>query len=119
MAAADESAPELSALSAQELVDVIDDAGNTIAVVPRAQMRGQRLAHRCVYVLVFNGAGQLFIHLRTPTKDVYPSYWDPCIGGVLLAGESYAQAGATWWLESLHDRRAPFDELLARVSAGP
>ncbi len=32
---------------------------------------------------------------------------------------AYAEAGATWWLESLHDRRAPLDESLARVSAGP
>jgi alkanesulfonate monooxygenase SsuD/methylene tetrahydromethanopterin reductase-like flavin-dependent oxidoreductase (luciferase family) len=31
----------------------------------------------------------------------------------------YAAAGATWWLESLHLQRAPFDELLARVEAGP
>jgi alkanesulfonate monooxygenase SsuD/methylene tetrahydromethanopterin reductase-like flavin-dependent oxidoreductase (luciferase family) len=33
--------------------------------------------------------------------------------------ESYEQAGATWWLESLHDRRAPYNDLLARVTAGP
>ena len=33
--------------------------------------------------------------------------------------EAYAEAGTTWWLESLHDRRASLDELLARVSAGP
>ena len=32
---------------------------------------------------------------------------------------AYAQAGATWWLEDLHDLRAPLDDLLARVSAGP
>jgi alkanesulfonate monooxygenase SsuD/methylene tetrahydromethanopterin reductase-like flavin-dependent oxidoreductase (luciferase family) len=32
---------------------------------------------------------------------------------------SYAEAGATWWLESLHDRRGSLDQLLARVSAGP
>lgn len=32
---------------------------------------------------------------------------------------AYEAVGATWWLESLHDRRATFDELLARVSAGP
>jgi len=31
----------------------------------------------------------------------------------------YAEAGATWWLESLHDHRGPLDELLARVGAGP
>jgi probable F420-dependent oxidoreductase len=32
---------------------------------------------------------------------------------------AYADAGATWWLEDVHDMRAPFDELLARVAAGP
>jgi alkanesulfonate monooxygenase SsuD/methylene tetrahydromethanopterin reductase-like flavin-dependent oxidoreductase (luciferase family) len=31
----------------------------------------------------------------------------------------YAAAGATWWLESLHDVRAPFEEQLAIVRAGP
>ena len=32
---------------------------------------------------------------------------------------AYAAAGATWWLEDVHDRRGPFDELLALVAAGP
>jgi isopentenyldiphosphate isomerase len=77
--------------AADELVDVIDDAGNTIAVVTRSEMRARRLPHRCTYVLVFNTRGELFIHLRTPTKDVYPSHWDVCIGGVLAAGESFTQ----------------------------
>lgn len=76
---------------ADELVDVIDAAGNTIAVVTRREMRERRLPHRCTYVLVFNARGDLFIHLRTATKDVYPSHWDVCIGGVLAAGETFAQ----------------------------
>ena len=33
--------------------------------------------------------------------------------------ETYAQAGTTWWLEHVHDRRGSFDELLARVAPGP
>jgi alkanesulfonate monooxygenase SsuD/methylene tetrahydromethanopterin reductase-like flavin-dependent oxidoreductase (luciferase family) len=49
---------------------------------------------------------------------------DIAVMGYSQAGErdlhtAYEQAGATWWLESLHDMRAPFDELLARVAAGP
>ena len=32
---------------------------------------------------------------------------------------AYAEAGATWWLESIHDMRGAFDELLAIVRAGP
>jgi 8-oxo-dGTP pyrophosphatase MutT (NUDIX family) len=77
--------------AADELVDVIDAAGNTIAVVTRREMRAKRLPHRCTYVLVFNGRGELFIHLRTATKDVYPSHWDVCVGGVLAAGEFFEQ----------------------------
>jgi isopentenyldiphosphate isomerase len=76
---------------ADELVDVIDDAGATVGVVTRREMRARRLPHRCTYVLVFNSRGELFIHLRTPTKDVYPRHWDVCIGGVLAAGETFEQ----------------------------
>jgi probable F420-dependent oxidoreductase len=31
----------------------------------------------------------------------------------------YAAAGVTWWLESIHGYRGSFEELLARVKAGP
>jgi len=86
--------PFLPAIAAaEELVDVIDAAGNTVATVTRREMRARRLPHRCVYILVFNGKGELFIHQRTATKDVYPSHWDVAVGGVLAAGESF-DAGA-------------------------
>jgi alkanesulfonate monooxygenase SsuD/methylene tetrahydromethanopterin reductase-like flavin-dependent oxidoreductase (luciferase family) len=32
---------------------------------------------------------------------------------------AYAAAGATWWLENVHDMRGTFDEMLALVAAGP
>ena len=32
---------------------------------------------------------------------------------------AYAAAGATWWLESIHDARGPLDEIMKRVEAGP
>ena len=32
---------------------------------------------------------------------------------------AYAQAGATWWLENLHDERGSFDDLHALVRQGP
>src|ERR1051325_237775 len=76
--------------AADELVDVIDDEGRTVGVVTRHEMRARCLPHRCTYVLVFNQRGELFVHLRTATKDVYPAHWDVAIGGVLAAGESFA-----------------------------
>ena len=33
--------------------------------------------------------------------------------------DSYERIGATWWLESIHDRRGPIEEMLRRVQAGP
>ncbi len=39
-------------------------------------------------------------------------------GDRTMVGE-YAEAGATWWLESVHDRRGSTEELMARVVAGP
>ena len=75
--------------SGDELVDLIDAEGRTIGVVTRREMRAKRLRHRCVYILVFSSRGELYIHLRTATKDVNPSHWDVAVGGVLAAGETF------------------------------
>lgn len=76
---------------ADELVDILDDQGHPVGVATRRDMRLRRLTHRCVYLLVFNTRGELFIHQRTSCKDVFPSYWDVAVGGVLAAGESFAE----------------------------
>jgi isopentenyldiphosphate isomerase len=50
---------------------------------------------------VFNARGDLFIHLRTPTKDVNPSCWDVTVGGVPAAGEDFDAGAARELLEEL------------------
>lgn len=92
---------------ASELVDVTDRAGNVIGAVTRREMREKNLPHRCTYILVFNAKGELFIHLRTPTKDVYPSYWDTNVGGVTCAGETFQQGARRELLEELGIEAAP------------
>lgn len=84
-----------------ELVDVVDADGCTIGQASRREMRARRLPHRSCYVLVFNRRGELFVHLRTPTKDLYASHWDVAVGGVLAAGESFEDAAARELLEEL------------------
>ena len=57
--------------------------------------------------------------LRTsaaPPQIALTGYTQP--GDRALAGE-YADAGVTWWLESLHGFRGSHEQLLARVWAGP
>ena len=90
-----------------EMVDIIDSEGHTVGTVSRQEMRGRRLPHRCVYILVFNRRGELFVHLRTPTKDVYPGCWDVAIGGVLAAGETFDQGAVREGREELGVDIAP------------
>jgi probable F420-dependent oxidoreductase len=36
-----------------------------------------------------------------------------------VAPANYEHAGATWWIESIHDMRGSYDEMLSLVGAGP
>jgi isopentenyldiphosphate isomerase len=74
---------------ADEIVVIVDEHNNVVGAAPRWEMRAQRLPHRSTYILVFNSQGELYVQKRTMTKDVFPGYYDPACGGVVLAGESY------------------------------
>lgn len=79
--------------AADEIVVIVDEHNNVVGSAPRRDMRAQGLPHRSTYILVFNSQGDLYVQKRTMTKDVFPGYYDPAAGGVVLAGESY-EAGA-------------------------
>lgn len=94
-------------MAGDEYVDWIDAEGRVRGVVSRREMRTRRLLHRCVYILTFNRRGELFLHLRTATKDVYPSHYDVAVGGVLLAGESFPDGASREVREELGIDAAP------------
>ena len=75
-----------------ELVDVVDEEDLVVDTVPRALMRSANLRHRAVFVLVRSTRGEVLIHRRSDTKDVWPGQWDLAIGGVVASGESYDAA---------------------------
>ena len=79
-------------MSAAELIDIVDSNDRVLQQATRGEARRKNLRHRAAYILVFNSAGQLFVHQRTPTKDVYPGYFDVCVGCVVAAGETYEDA---------------------------
>lgn len=94
-----------------ELVQIVDRENRATGSVTRGEMRAGGLIHRSTYILVFNGAGELFIQKRTVTKDVYPGYWDPCTGGVVLAGETYEDGAARELEEEIGVRGVPLETL--------
>lgn len=76
-------------MTASELVDVVDDEDRVVAQATRRDVRRENLRHRSVYILLFNSTGQLFVHRRTLSKDIFPGYWDVAVGGVVRTGEEY------------------------------
>jgi 8-oxo-dGTP pyrophosphatase MutT (NUDIX family) len=76
----------------EELVDLIDEHDVVQGRVTRKQMRAGTLWHRSVAILCRNSMGAIYVHKRTTTKDVFPGLYDMFVGGVVSAGETYAQA---------------------------
>ena len=70
-----------------ELVALLDSDGQVCGSAPRSVMRRDNLRHAATGVLVRNSAGDIYVHRRTATKDVYPSYYDFMAGGVVAFGE--------------------------------
>ena len=100
-------------MSADELVDVVDENDRVLRQAIRKEIRQRNLRHRAVYILVFNARGQLFIHRRSPTKDIFPGYWDVAVGGVVAAGEDYDNAAARELHEELGVRSVSLRRLFS------
>ncbi|MEZ5138411.1 MAG: NUDIX domain-containing protein [Acidimicrobiales bacterium] len=88
-----------AAAAAEQLVEEVDLQGRVLRVVPRAQMRAERLRHRCTYVLVVDRDERLVVHRRAGWKDVWPGRWDVAFGGVVGVGEDWGAAAQRELLE--------------------
>lgn len=72
-----------------ELIARYDESGAVLGVVTRSRMRAEGLWHAATAVLVRSSDGErVYVHRRSPDKDVYPGMWDCWAGGVVAAGES-------------------------------
>jgi hypothetical protein len=47
---------------------------------------------------------------------VVEGYSKPTDGAMVA---EYADAGATWWIDSINGLRAPIEDLMQRIDAGP
>lgn len=94
-----------------ELVDIVDEFDKVIQVVPRRVMRADRLRHRAVFIAILDGAGRLLVHRRSPHKDVWPSWCDIAVGGVVGTGESYLEAAHRELAEEVGVSAATLEEI--------
>ncbi|MER0043796.1 MULTISPECIES: NUDIX hydrolase [unclassified Pseudomonas] len=106
MVAIDEAEVAHRAASDAELIAWVDEHDNLLGALPRAELRSRRLIGRGTFILLFNAAGELCVHRRTLSKAVYPGYWDIAAGGMVAAGEAYAQSAERELAEELGIRDA-------------
>ena len=69
------------------MVAILNGDNVVIGSQLRSVMRRDNLRHSATGVVVRNPAGDIYVHRRTPTKDVYPGRYDFAAGGVVAAGE--------------------------------
>jgi isopentenyldiphosphate isomerase len=105
--------------SAEELVDIVDLDDRVISVATRAEMRSRNLRHRCAEIAVVNSSGDIYVHRRTETKDVYPGMYDMVVGGVLAADESWDEGAARELAEETGIAGVPLRFLVDHVFDGP
>lgn len=84
-----------------EIAALYDTHGREVGRAPRSVIRRENLHHGATAVVVFNSAGEIHVHRRTATKDLYPGRRDFAAGGVLLAEEDPHAAAAHEAFEEL------------------
>lgn len=84
-----------------ERVDLIDLDDRVLGQVSRREVRERNLLHRGVSVLVWSPQGELYVHRRTRTKDLFPGLHDVFVAGVVQAGEGYDETARRELAEEL------------------
>ena len=97
--------------SPDETVEEVDRTGTVLRLVSRREMRARGLRHRSVFVAVVSEDGDLLVHQRAMTKDVWPGRWDVAVGGVCAPGEDWHAAALREMSEELGVDGAVVEEI--------
>jgi len=75
-----------------EMLEVTDQEGNVVGLLPRGQIHEQKLFHKAVHIFLFNPEGQIYLQKRSRLKDENPGKWDSSASGHVSPGEPYPVA---------------------------
>src|SRR5262245_15494784 len=95
-----------------ELIEVLDEAGAVVDVVPRTEVWARNLWHRTAFVVVRSPSGAVLAHQRALTQRLGPGKWDLGFGGACDIGEDFADAAARELYEEA-GIRTPLREITA------
>jgi len=72
-----------------EMLDIVNEFDEVIAQASRAHIHETNQLHRATHIMLTNSQGQVFVQLRSGTKDTNPGLWDSSAAGHVDAGETY------------------------------
>lgn len=102
-------------LVSEELLDVVDENDQVIAVKTRGEIHARGLIHRAIHILLFNSQGEIFLQKRSMNKDENPGLWDSSAAGHVDSGESYESCAIRELNEELGIDQAPPLEYLFKL----
>lgn len=73
------------------MLDIVNEADEVVGQASRVDVHRRNLMHRATHIILTNSERQIFIQLRSKTKDTNPGLWDTSAAGHVDAGESYEQ----------------------------
>ena len=85
----------------EEQFEIFSESGERLGLKPRSYVHAHGLWHKSAHVFLFNSAGEFYLQLRAPDKDLYAGLWDYSVGEHLTPGESYLQAALRGLAEEL------------------
>jgi isopentenyl-diphosphate delta-isomerase len=88
--------------AADRLVEVLDQKGHPLLLMPKREVLARDLPHRVALVLLRVGGGRLWLARGTGRKGDDPRYWDFSTRGQVLAGEAGTSAAARLLREALN-----------------
>ena len=85
-----------------ELFIVVDRDDNILGYKTRYECHHDKsLIHRSIGLLIFDKNGRVLLQQRSLSKDTRPGYWSDSVGGHVMRGESYEEAGQREMKEEL------------------
>ncbi|WP_084650544.1 NUDIX hydrolase [Desulfovibrio litoralis] len=75
-----------------ELIEVLDNSGKTLMIMPRSELVKQELFFKAVLILFINKNKKIYIHKRAKHKKPYAGMWTCSATGFVKAGESFEEA---------------------------
>lgn len=103
----------------EEILYLVDDGDRVIGTAPRSRVRRENLLHRGVGIIVYNSKGEVYVHKRTESKDVFPGMYDMFVGGGVAAGEEYDAAARRECAEELGVHGGEWEYLFTYRYEGP